>query len=145
MRPIRSLPLALLALCFAGSTFAVPPAGSGGGYYGTAWFDSNQGIVVSGATWYECNQALQSGISYRVSNWGWSVTSMTPCSYQPPFSVANPHVEVAVDIVSGDPQGSLDEATVVLARIAELRRLHDMDRYEATLGELITGGGSIRR
>ena len=144
MRPIRLIPLALLALCFAGSAFAVPPAGSGGGYYGSAWFDSNQGIVVSGATWSECNQLLQYNIDYRVNNWGWSVTSMTPCSYQPPYSVVNEHVELAVDIVSDSPQGSLDEATVVLARIAELRRMHDMDRYEATLGKLITGD-SIRR
>jgi hypothetical protein len=139
MRSIRSLLCALMLLGLAGTAVAVPPAGSGGGYYGSAWFDSDQGIVVTGSTYWECNQALQSGIAYRTSNWGWTVTELTPCQYRPPFSPVAAPFELTAQIVAGTPDGSLDEANAVLAGVANLRRAHDMDRFDASLGKLLTG------
>lgn len=133
----RSL-LAALALGCAGTALAAPPVGSGGGYYGSAWFDSGQGIVVGAyPTWYECNQFLQQGIQYRVSNWGWTVTELNGCAYRPPFGMAIEfEKETALSIVAPDPDGSLAEVERILAAIERLRARYNVDAYEAELAKV---------
>lgn len=134
---IRSL-LAALALGLATSAVAAPPVGTGGGYYGSAWFDSGQGIIVGAyPTWYECNQQLQSGIQYRVTNWGWTVTELNGCAYRPPFgTVIKFEKELAVRIEAPDAEGSLVEAERILRSIERLRARYDIDAYEAELAKL---------
>ena len=145
MRKTLSTLTAALVLTLSGAAMAVPPAGSGGGYYGSAWFDAGQGIVVHGATYSECASALQNGISYRVSNWGWTVTELNPCSYRPPFAHVGVLDELKVEIQADGPQGSLDAANAVLAQVARLRRTHEIDSYEAELGKLLSAGAGPRR
>ncbi len=69
---------AAMAVCGNASAAQV-----GGGIYdvyaGSAWFDSNQGVVVTAGTYSSCVQKLNDAISYRTSNWGWSVTSNEGC------------------------------------------------------------------
>jgi hypothetical protein len=81
--------LALFAILLIGpSTHAAPSAGTGGGYYGSAWYDSNQGTVVGPyATYAECNQALNAAVAYKVTQLGWSVVSFQPCYFNPPFGM----------------------------------------------------------
>ncbi|MBD8527894.1 hypothetical protein [Pseudomarimonas arenosa] len=144
MRKILPALTAALSLALAGSALAVPPAGTGGGYYGSAWFDSDQGIVVHGATYSECAQALQYSINYRVNHWGWTVTELNPCSYRPPFAHVGVLDELKVEIRADSPEGSLDQANAVLGQIARLRRTHAIDAYEADLGKLLTAGSGRR-
>ena len=68
------------ALAFCGSASAAP---TGGGIYdvyaGSAWFHNNQGVVVTAGTYSSCVQKLNDAISYRTSNWGWTVTNNEGC------------------------------------------------------------------
>lgn len=144
MRKTLTTLSAALALAFCGAALAVPPAGTGGGYYGSAWFNAGQGIVVHGATYSECAAALQNGITYRVTNWGWTVTELNPCSYRPPFAHAGVVDQLKVEIEAGSPQGSLDEANAVLGQIARLRRTYAVDSYEAELGKQLLIGAPRR-
>lgn len=132
---VLNLILISLLACSA-VTIAAPPIGSGGGYYGSAWFNSNQGIVVGPySTWHDCNQALQGGIQYSVTNWGWSVTELNPCSYRPPFGygIVQHELALAVGIVSTTPDGSLAEADRLLTEVEVLREAHRIDAYEAAV------------
>lgn len=128
-----------ISIALASSTLAVaaPVPGTGGGYYGSAWFNSGQGIVVGAfQTWAECNAALQSGIQYRVSNWGWTVTELNPCGYRPPFAVIRFEKEVALRIVADDPGSSFDEVQRVLRSVQSIRNRFNADDYEAALAEV---------
>lgn len=127
--------LAALALLLASTmAAAVPPSGSGGGYYGSAWFTNNQGIVVGGyATWWECDQAFQSALDLRVNNWGWTIQSVSPCSYTPPFAVAGPAHELSFAIDSSDPGTSLEDAERIIGKLRRLRETYMIDEYEADL------------
>ncbi len=80
---------AFLALLTVGyNANAVPPSGTGGGYYGSAWYDSSQGTVVGPyATYAECSQALSAAVAYKVTNFGWTVVSFQPCHFNPPFGM----------------------------------------------------------
>lgn len=72
---------AIAAALLSSATASALP--NGGGIYdvwaGSAWFDSGQGIVVTAGTYSSCMQKLADGISYRTSNWGWSVTTNNGC------------------------------------------------------------------
>ena len=65
------------------SSAAVSALPTGGGlydvYHGSAWFDSGQGITVSGSTYSQCMATLANAIAYRQTNWGWSVTENNGC------------------------------------------------------------------
>ncbi len=78
---------AFLALLILGHDInAAPASGSGGGYYGTAWYNSGQGTVVGPyATYAECSQALNAAVAYKVTNLGWVVVSFQACHFNPPY------------------------------------------------------------
>lgn len=137
MKILRTAILATgLAVMSVGAALAAPPVGSGGGYFGSAWFDSNQGMVSGPHPNYQtCNQSLQDGIHYRVTNWGWSVTSITPCSYTPPYSIGQ--VEYEVQIRADGPGHSGDIATGVLFEASKLREAHRIDDYDSAIRDLV--------
>ncbi|MFT4926512.1 MAG: hypothetical protein ACI8WB_002610 [Phenylobacterium sp.] len=65
----------------SGASNALP---NGGGIYdvyaGSAWFTGNNGgVVVTAGTHSSCMTKLADAISYRVTNWGWSVQSNQGC------------------------------------------------------------------
>ena len=86
-----------LAVMSVGTALATPPIGSGGGYFGGAWFDSGQGITSGPhSNYHSCTVALQNSIDYRVTNWGWAVVTLEPCSHTPPYGYAVAHYELQV-------------------------------------------------
>ena len=116
-----------LAIASIGSASAALVAGTGGGYYGSAWYNSNQGSVVGPySTYYACNQALQAAIDNATNNFGWSVTSVSPCSYTPPFAPMQVEYELAVvDDGSGDTgtiAGTLWAAVNAVTQYADWER-----------------------
>lgn len=134
---------ALGLLLAATASQAAPVPGTGGGYYGSAWFNSNQGIVVGAySTWYECNQYLQAAIDYRVSNWGWTVTELNPCGYRPPFGtgvgVVGPDLG-GITIDSDGPGSSYDEVIRILERVELVRFQFRADEFEAALSRIQSG------
>ncbi|MCB1560469.1 MAG: hypothetical protein KDI75_05175 [Xanthomonadales bacterium] len=125
-----------LAIASIGSASAALVAGTGGGYYGSAWYNSNQGSVVGPySTYYACNQALQAAIDNATNNFGWSVTSVSPCSYTPPFAPMQVEYELAVvDDGSGDT-GTI--AGTLLDEVAKLREAYRIDAYDKAVRRLI--------
>lgn len=125
---------ALILTVACGMAAAVPPSGSGGGYYGQAWYDSGQGSVVGPySTWYECNQALQDTIDYNVNMRGWSVTSINPCHYNPPFGTASPLHGLSYAVDSSDPGTSQEDAERIIEKVRTLRETYMIDEYQAEL------------
>ena len=136
---LRSFALVALA-GLAGSATAVP---IGGGttpiYVGSASFLNNGAIGVSGATYASCSSQLQQGINYRVSNWGWVLTSVQPC-HQSQW-MGPPYTQIAHDgaAISGA------QLNAVLRADAELRARYNIDAFEAEDNALFSqpsdGGG----
>jgi hypothetical protein len=126
--------VALVMIAASGMAAAVPPSGTGGGYFGTAWFTNGQGIVVGPySTWWECDQAFQDALDYNVNVRGWTIETMNPCSYNPPFPIAAPNHELSFDIDDSDPDTSLDDAQRIIEKVRRLRETYMIDEYEAEL------------
>lgn len=134
-----------LALAALGSAHAAPVVGSGGGYFGTADYGNGSGSVVGPyATWSECNNALQAAIDNAVDNFGYTLVSMHPCSYTPPFSgVMRQHFELAVD--SENEGDTADVAAVLLDQVKRIREAHHADAYDAAVGELVLITDPLRK
>ncbi len=139
MNMIRSLcaALVLTAAVASSSAQAAPVVGSGGGYFGTANYGNGAGSVVGPyATWVECNQALQAAINNAVNNFGYTLVSMHPCSYTPPFSgVMHEWFELAV--VAKTPRESATVGAALLREVQTIREAHRADAYDARIGELV--------
>lgn len=134
-----------LALAAMGSAHAAPVVGSGGGYFGTADYGNGSGSVVGPyATWSECNNALQAAINNAVNNFGYTLVSMHPCSYTPPFSgVMYEHFELAVDSVKEGDTATV--AAVLLDEVKRIREAHSADAYDAAVGELVLITDPLRK
>jgi hypothetical protein len=141
MRMIKTFGLCL-ALATVGSVHAAPVVGSGGGYFGTAEYDNGAGSVVGPyATWIECSIALQNAINNAVNNFGYTLESVSPCSYTPPYSgVMNPGYEL--EVMADSPASSADVGTVLLDEARRIREAHRADDYDAAIGELVRIAGS---
>lgn len=138
MNPIRNTCLALALLAGAVSTAAEarPQAPWGGGYYGSAWYDSGQGSVVAGAsTWAECNQLLQSAINQAVNVWGWTVVTYTPCHYQAPFQYIMADKE-GLEINAGSPGDSAGTVGAITDEIVRVRQQFRADDYENAMRDV---------
>ncbi len=138
MKKIHAVGLGLgLALASLGSAHAAPVVGSGGGYFGTANYGNGAGSVVGPySTWAACNSALQAAINNAVNNFGYTLVSMNPCSYTPPFSgVMYQHFELAV--VSDNDGDTADVAAVLLDQVKRIRETYQADAYDAAVGELV--------
>ncbi len=134
--PTRSL---LALACLAGSSMALaaPVPGSGGGYYGTAWFNTNQGIVVGAyPTWAQCNYYFQQALNLRVNDWGWTVTQMSPCSYKPPYGTVRVEREHAIAVDPSSPGASLEDANRILGELQAVREQFRADDYEKALDRI---------
>lgn len=129
--------MALACLASSSLALAAPVPGSGGGYFGTAWFNVNQGIVVGAyPTWTECNYNFQQALNIRVNDWGWTVTEINPCSYQPPYGTIQVKREHAIALDPSSPEASLEEANRVLSELQALRETFRADEYEKALGQI---------
>ncbi len=137
MNPILKTGLALaLSLAAVSAADARPPAPWGGGYYGSAWYNSGQGSVVAGAaTWAECNQLLQSSINQAVFVWGWSVVTYTPCHYQAPFQYIMADKE-GVEITAGSPGDSAGTVRAITEEIVRVRGQFRADDYENAMRDV---------
>lgn len=125
-----------LAFMSAGTALAVSAPGHGDGYYGSAMFSATQGMVVGPyATYAGCNDALQFGIDYRVTNWGWTVESLTPCSYRRTIAVLSE--AYGLHVLADSPDESGDVATGLLSEATRLRDMHRIDDYDRAVGEFI--------
>ena len=134
-----------LALAAMGSAHAAPVVGSGGGYFGTADYGNGSGSVVGpNSTWAACNNALQAAINNAVNNFGYTLVSMNPCSYTPPFSgVMHQHFELAVH---SETDGDTDDiAGVLLDQVKRIREAHQADAYDAAVGELVLITDPLRK
>lgn len=126
------------------TTQAARIPGTGGGYYGSAWFDSNQGAVVAGAaTWTECNARLQEYIDHATSVWGWTVVSYTPCHYQEPFGQMAQEALVGIDLNARTPMESTGVVRAITDEIQRTRSQFRADEYEASM-DAIYGAASGR-
>lgn len=134
-----------LALAALGSAHAAPVVGSGGGYFGTADYGNGSGSVVGPySTWAACNNALQAAIDNAVNNFGYTLVSMHPCSYTPPFSgVMHQHFELAVDSVKEGDTATV--AGVLLDEVERIREAHRADAYDAAVGELVLITDPLRK
>ena len=121
-----------------GSAFAALTPGSGAGYFGGAWYDSNQGSVVGPyPTYYACNQALQAAINNATNNFGWTVTSVSPCHYNPPFAPVQKHEYYELAVVSDGPGDSGNVAGALLDEASKLRETYRIDAYDKALKAFI--------
>ena len=119
---------------------ARPPAPWGGGYYGSAWYNSGQGSVIAGAsTWADCNSQLQDAIA-RALSWGWSVVSYVPCHYQAPFLYA-PAPDDGVEITAGSADESAGVVRVITDEIVRVRTQYRADEYEASMRTIYQAAG----
>lgn len=124
--------LALIVSSTMASAALTP--GTGGGYFGTAWFTNGQGMIVGPySTWFACNQQYQQSLDYNVNVRGWTIDTQTPCSYNPPASVASPNHALSFDVDSSDPGTSLEDAKRIIEEIRVLRESHMIDEYQAEL------------
>lgn len=127
----------LLALaCLASATLAsaAPVPGTGGGYFGSAWFTNNHGIVVGAyPTWGECNYYFQQSLNKRVNDWGWTVSEINPCSYRPPYGSIHAQHELALPVDTSSPDASLEEVNRILDELREVRDTFRADEYDAAL------------
>lgn len=140
---LRQTLFALSALALAGAATAAP---IGGGttniYVGSASFLNNGSIGVQSSTYNGCVTQLQNGINYRVSNWGWVLTSVQPCHLSPwkgaPFLSA----------ISDGPSISESQLRNVMKADAELRARYNIDAYETEQARLwnqpADGGGGAQ-
>jgi len=142
MTSIRKLFLGL-ALTFGISiaAHAAPVIGTGGGYYGSAWYTNNSGSVVGPySTWAQCNAALQAALNNAVNNFGYTIATVHQCSYRPPFSGVFLEASGLV-MQSTTSRESLTEANALLAEIAKVRARYYADQYEADLRSIIKASG----
>ncbi|TXH73841.1 MAG: hypothetical protein E6Q88_04955 [Lysobacteraceae bacterium] len=125
------------ALSVTATAQAAPVPGTGGGYYGSVWFDSNQGGVVAGAaTWAECNARLQEYIQHAITVWGWTVVKYTPCHYRPPFGEMMQEEHVGMDVNARTPIESGGVVGVITDEIIRARNQYRADEYEASMGAI---------
>jgi hypothetical protein len=147
MNTIRSLCVSLaLAAGLAGAAQAAPIPGTGGGYYGSAWYDSNQGTVIAGvATYQECMALLHSSIAHAASAWGWTVVTYNPCRYRPPFGqMAYEQAEVekvGIHIGAGSPGESVEVVRMIGDEILRTRDQYRADDYDNALDAIYTAAG----
>lgn len=135
-RQVIGLSLGLL-LAAAGSANAAQVVGSGGGYFGTADYSNGGGSVVGPySSWAECNTALQAAIYNNVHNFGYTLVSMHPCSYTPPFAGVM-HVDYELQVVASSPIESVGVGKVLLGEVQKIRETHHADTYDAAVGELV--------
>jgi len=141
MNTIRKTCVAMALLIGASATAdARPPAPWGGGYYGSAWYNSGQGSVIAGAsTWADCNAQLQDAIA-RALSWGWSVVSYVPCHYQAPFLYA-PAPDDGVEITAGSADESAGVVRVITDEIVRVRTQYRADEYEASMRTIYQAAG----
>jgi len=141
-RPILRSLAALSLLALTAAAGAVP---IGGGttliYVGQAAFVNNGYAGVSASTYAACAASLQAAINYRVQNWGWVVSSITPCHASkylgPPFT----------QLVTEGPGLSDRQVSSVLKADADLRAKYNIDAFEAEQDKLFSqpaDGGGIR-
>ncbi len=148
MNTIRSLCVSLsLAVGLVGTAQAAPVPGTGGGYYGSAWYDSNQGTVIAGAaTYQECVQLLNSSIAHAASAWGWTVVTYNPCKYRPPFGqMAYEQAEVektGINIGAGSPGESVGIVRMISDEIRRTRDQYRADDYDSAIEAIYTSAGS---
>lgn len=136
MNTIQKCGIALaLAAGVSGASMAAPIPGTGGGYYGSAWYDSGQGSVIAGAaTWAECNNALQMAINHAASAWGWTVVTYNPCKYHPPFGQMMAEQEkVGIEIGGGSPGESVGTVRIITDEIVRARSQYRADDFEAAM------------
>jgi hypothetical protein len=104
---------------------------------GTADYSNGAGSVVGPyANWAECNEALQAAIDNNVNNFGYTLVSLHPCSYTPPFS-GGIHVFYEFAVLAHSPRESAETATVLLDEVRKIREVYRSDDYDAAIGELI--------
>lgn len=127
--------LKLIPLVFAAAvtlstvTLAAPAPGTGGGYYGGAWYSSSQGSVVGPySSAIECQQALNNAINNAVNNFGWSVVSIQPCHYNPPYGKVPPQLATA---------HSAEFATSLNDQVIEAHRRLRVEQFEAMVCEIV--------
>ncbi len=124
---------AVLAIALISATqlaSAALPAGAGGGYYGSAWYSSNQGSVVGPySNWYDCNEALQNAMDNAVYNFGWSIVSVNPCSYNPPAVYGQVLHELA-------PVESLNVVNGILDQVAAARKQWVPEYFEQAICDI---------
>lgn len=126
----------LAAALLAGSSLATaaPVPGSGGGYYGSAWFTNQSGIVVGAyPTWAECDYYFQQALTIRVQEWGYTVSELNPCSYKPPFGSIQFEIELGIRVDPSSPVDSLDDSFRILGELKSVREQFRADEYEQAL------------
>lgn len=143
MNTIRNVCIAIaLASGISMTAHAAPVIGTGGGYYGSAWYDSGQGSVVAGAsTWAECTSALQMSINHAVNVFGWQVVTYNPCHYRPPFGemvMQSEKTGVAIEAGSAGESGGVVE--VLTQDIRRAREQYRADDYENALRTIYQAG-----
>lgn len=144
MNMIQKCAIALaLAAGVSGVAMAAPIPGTGGGYYGSAWYDSGQGSVIAGATtWAECNNALQASINHAVSAWGWTVVTYNPCKYRPPFGqMLMEQEKVGIEIGGSSPGESIGTVRIITDEIVRVRNQYRADDFEAAMSTIYTSVG----
>ena len=142
MTMIRSFGLSLaLAAGLAGTAQAAPVPGTGGGYYGSAWYNSGQGTVISAIpTWQECTNLLNANIAHAASAWGWWVVRKHPCAYRPPFGQMSPvdPEKIGIEIGGSTPEESVAISRMISDEIRRARELHRADDYDNALRTIYT-------
>ncbi len=78
------------------------------------------------------------------ARFGYTLVSMNPCSYTPPFSgVMHQHFELAVH---SETDGDTDDiAAVLLDQVKRIREAHQADAYDAAVGELVLITDPLRK
>lgn len=126
--------IGLTLIVASGMAAAALTPGTGGGYYGSAWYTNGHGSIVGPySSWWACDQALQDDIDYDVNVRGWTIASVNPCSYTPPYTVANPNQELSFAVGGDDAGTGLQEAVRILEQVRRLRETYMIDEYEAEL------------
>jgi hypothetical protein len=143
MTSIQKLFLGIaLVFGFSVAAHAAPPIGTGGGYYGSAWYGPNQGGSVVGpySTYQDCTDALNAAIANAVNNFHYTVSTVNPCFYRPPFTGV--FVEYSGLVVqSTTPRESQAEAAALLEEITQIRARYNADQYEADLRMVTKASG----
>lgn len=124
-----------LALIVASTmaTAALTP-GTGGGYFGTAWFTNGHGMIVGPySSWSACNEAYEESLDYNVNVRGWTIATQSPCSYTPPASIAAPNHGPSFDVDDSDPGTSLEDAKRIIEEVRALRETYMVDEYQEEL------------
>lgn len=134
---MRHIALGFTLLLGAPIALAAPVVGEGEGYYGSVWYEDNTGRTIMEQSYALCAERLDYWIDHDVNQDNKVIDWLKPCAWRPAYGVAGPVFEVG----SEGGQGSLDEAEEVMFRYSTLRRMHDMDGFDAELRRM-AGDGS---